>query len=166
MTVITPPTYRDRYYSAVVALIGKPVIWRMKGPDAFDCSGSVTYALKLIGGPDLTLIDNAQALHNETRLLRPDEAPLKGDLVYFGLTGPTDIEHVATYDEFGGIISADGATSQIDPKVLGYAAALARALANPSHRVRTHNTRFYRKDTPYIVVHRNVFVDRLDQVER
>lgn len=170
MNIITPPTYRERFVAALIALLGKPVLWRSKGPVAYDCSGSVTASLKLIGGRDLTLVDNAQALHEHSRLLQPalgsTEKPLPGDLVFCG-TGPTDIEHVATIDETGtGVISADGATSHIDPLVLGFAKALALSMANPSNRVRRHPFEGFRKDLPFQVVHRNVFVDDLDGVSR
>ena len=169
--VIVPPTsYRARYLAAVVELLGKPVLWRMKGPLAYDCSGSVTGPLKAIGGPDLTLIENSQGLHDHSRKLRselgPSERPLPGDLVFYG-TGDTGIVHVATVDENGtGVISADGATSHIDPKVLGLDRALGIALANSANRVRRHAKIDFRKDLPFHVVHRNTFVDDLDRVTR
>lgn len=171
MNVIVPPeSFRARFLAAVVALIGKPVLWRMKGPLAYDCSGSVTAPLKAIGGPDITLVENSQGLHDHTRLLRselgPTETPLPGDLVFYG-TGPLGIVHVATVDEAGtGVISADGATSAVDPKVLGLDRALGIALANPSNRVRRHARIDFRRDLPFRVVHRNTFVDDLDNVTR
>jgi cell wall-associated NlpC family hydrolase len=165
-TVIAPQTYRQRFLDAMHDLVGKPVLWGAKGPDAVDCSGSVSVALVAIGGPDFRDTVNAQGYHDRTRPLRADEAPLPGDLAFYGLTGPTDIEHVAVIKEDGGVISADGATSHIDPRVLGFEAALSRALANPANRVRLHNTPKYRSDTKFIVVHRNTIVDRLDGVSR
>lgn len=156
---------RDDFLKAMHDLVGKPVLWGMKGPDAYDCSGSVSVALLAAGGPDLRDTVNAQGYHDRTRLLRPDESPLPGDLALYG-NGPKSIEHVAVYSEQGGVISADGATSHIDPKVLGLAKALALALANPANRVRIHNTVNYRSDTPYRVVHRNTLVDALDGVSR
>lgn len=169
MTLVVP-TYRERYLAAVVTLIGKPVLWSMKGPLAYDCSGSVTASVKLIGGRDLTLVENAQGLHEHSRLLHPElgplEKPLPGDLVFYG-TSPLGIEHVATVDETGmGVISADGATSHIDPRKLGFDKALALALANPSNRVRRHALIDFRHDLQFHVVHRNTFVDELDGVSR
>jgi hypothetical protein len=167
MSTIIVPTYRDRFLAEMEKLLAAnmPVLWSAKGPLAVDCSGSISVALVAIGGPDLRDTVNAQGYHDRTRLLVDGESPLPGDLVLYG-GGPSTIEHVACYDEYGGVISADGATSHIDPRVLGFDVALARALANPANRVRRHNTIRYRRDTPYIVVHRNVLVDRLDQVER
>lgn len=159
-------TFRERYLAAVVKLIGRPVLWRGKGLIAYDCSGTVTASLRLIGGPDLTLIDNAQALHDHSRMLRselgPAEAPLPGDLVFCG-TSPLGIEHVMTVDETGlGCISADGATSALDPAKLGFERALALTLANEHNRVRRHADYRWRKD--FFSVHRNTFVDDLDHV--
>jgi hypothetical protein len=151
-------THRQRFLAEIEALIGKPVLWGQKGPDAFDCSGAVTYALMVVGGPDLRHIDTAQGLHQATRNLLPlAETPAPGDLAFYG-TGPTHIIHVATVDEFGGVISADGATPDIKD--------LAHAMANPANRVRRHPTINYRRDTPFVVVHRNALVDNIDQVSR
>lgn len=169
--VIIPPTsFRARYLAAVVALLGKPVLWRMKGPLAYDCSGSVTAPLKSIGGPDITDLENSQGLHDHSRTLQPElgafEVPLPGDLVFYGLSAAA-ISHVVTVDENGtGVISADGATSHNDPKVLGLDRALGIALANPANRVRRHPLIDFRKDLPFHVVHRNKFVDDLDRVSR
>jgi cell wall-associated NlpC family hydrolase len=169
--VLTPPTYRDRFLAAVEQLLGMVVLWGAKDGLATDCSGSVTRSLKAIGGPDLTHCDNAQKLHDETRLLgaAPTDQALPGDLVFYGFpptpaelavnpAAPPHIEHVAVVDEFGGVISADGATSHIT--------SFAAAQANPANRVRRHSSRFYRRDTPLVVTHRNLFVDALDGVSR
>lgn len=146
---------RDRFLVALYAKVGAPVLWATKGPDSFDCSGLFTACLYEIGGPDLRHVDNAQGLHDLTRALQVGELPLPGDGVFYG-NDDKSIEHVAVYTSNGGIISADGATSRIT--------SLALALANPSCRVRTHNTIHYRSDTPFITVRRNVLVDNLDAV--
>lgn len=150
-------SYRSRFLGAMNGLMGSPVLWGAKGPDAFDCSGSVTHCLRFIGGPDLTHLENAQALFDHTRQLGagPTDTPLPGDLVFYG-ADDSHIIHVATYDEFGGVISADGATSLIK--------SLSMALANPHNRVRRHNTVRYRKD--FFTVHRNNYVDALDLVSQ
>lgn len=168
-TIVPPPSHRVRFLKAVEALLGKPVLWGAKGPDAFDCSGSVTHSLKEIGGPDLTATDNAHALHSKTRELGAPatEHPLPGDLVFYGVIEDARPDfagqkvrfvHVAVVDEFGGVISADGATPSIK--------TLSQAVANPANRVRRHNTLRYRKDCPVVVVCRNTLVDNLDLVSR
>lgn len=157
--IIPPPplTARERFVACVAALIGKPVLWGAKGPDAFDCSGSVTAALYEVGGPDLRHVFNAQALYNETRELPIAESPIAGDLAFYG-SGPAGIIHVATVDHFGGVISADGATPAI--------ASLQVAMANSANRVRRHQRINFRPDCHFVAVHRNVFVDQLDGVCR
>lgn len=168
-TIVPPVSHRVRFLKAVEALLGKPVCWGAKGPDAFDCSGSVTFSLKAIGGPDLTGTDNAHALHGKTRELgNPEtEHPLPGDLAYYGIyeedpeTKKKDklrFIHVAVVDEYGGVISADGATSRIT--------SLAQAMANPHNRIKRHALIRFRKDCPVVVVCRNVLVDNLDLVSR
>lgn len=148
---------RERFVAYIEGLLGKPVLWGQKGPDVFDCSGMVTHALKLCGGDDLRFTHNAQALHNATRLLLPDEAAEPGDLAFYGRDAH-GIVHVAVVDTFGGVISADGAMSSITK--------LSVAMANPGNRVRRHNTVRYRKDQPFVVVHRNTLVDALDLITR
>jgi hypothetical protein len=166
-------SHRAAFLQAVEKRLGFPVLWGQKGPDAFDCSGLVTRSLLDVGGPDLTQLENAQALHDHTRALgaEPSDIQLPGDLVFYGLyeavaPSPENLApeprlhviHVAICDEFGGVVSADGATSAIK--------SLSVALANPANRVRRHNTIRFRRDTPYVVCHRNTLVDQLDQVSR
>lgn len=150
---------RERYIATAHAQLGKTVLWAARGPDEFDCSGLATWCLKEIGGPDLTHLENAQGLFNGTRALGagPTDNPLPGDLVFFG-HGELTISHVAILVENGQVISADGATSHIT--------SLAIATANPSHRVRLHPSMLFRPDEPYVVVHRNAFVDTMDGVSQ
>jgi hypothetical protein len=65
---------------------------------------------------------------------------------------------VAVIDVFGGVISADGATSRIT--------SLAVSMANPANRVRRHRSANYRKDLPYHAVRRFTLLDDLDRVTR
>lgn len=161
-------SHRADFLKVVTAQIDKPVVWAQRGPDAFDCSGLVTWAMKRAGGPDLTQTDNAQMLHDKTRELGASqtEQPLPGDLAFYGVYEKmadlselkVHIVHVAVVDEFGGVISADGATPSVR--------SIAQAMANPHNRVRRHTIIRYRKDTPVIVVCRNTLIDALDQVTR
>jgi cell wall-associated NlpC family hydrolase len=150
---------RDAFLSEVEGHLGAPVLMGAKGPDAFDCSGMVTYSAKRIGGPDWTEIENAQALHDHTRLLGmgPSEGCLPGDLAFYGLDEKR-ISHVGVIDEYGGVISADGATHAIT--------SLKVAMANPANRVRRHTLIRFRTDMPYVAVHRFLLLDQLDLVSR
>lgn len=171
--VIVPPppaSARVRFLKAVEAKIGSPVLWAAKGPDAYDCSGLVTRCVVEAGGPDLTKLENAQGLHDHSsRELgqAPTEKPLPGDLVFYGVyerLSSTDddlrvhIVHVAVVDEFGGVVSADGATQHIT--------SLQMALNNPANRVRRHESFRFRKDCPVVVAHRFTLLDNLDGVSR
>jgi cell wall-associated NlpC family hydrolase len=147
---------RFRFLQLACEQLGRPVLWGAKGDDAFDCSGLVTWCLKKVGGPDLTKVDNAQALADATRELLPEESLQPGDLLFYGV-GPHIIEHVAIYSG-SGVISADGATSHIT--------SLAVALANPSNRVRRHDAIAFRHDLPFMARHRNTLVDSIDAIER
>lgn len=150
---------RADFLKAVESHLGAPVLWGAKGPDVFDCSGLVTTGIWQAGGPDLRHLENAQALHDHSRALGagPSDLALPGDLVFYG-ADDKHIIHVATLDEFGGVISADGATPAIRE--------LAVAMANPHNRVVRHAMVRYRKDTPFVSIHRNVLVDDLDKVTR
>lgn len=42
----------DGFLAAALAHAGRPYTWDCKGPEAFDCSGLITYTLWECGGPD------------------------------------------------------------------------------------------------------------------
>lgn len=151
---------RIRFMSAVETQMGKPSLWAAKGPDAFDCSGLVTYCLWRIGGPDWRANHNSQALHDVTRPLSKTNAkdvPLMGDLAFYG-SDARSISHVTIVDSFGGVVSADGATSHIT--------RLDVAMSNPANRVRRHGSVLYRHDLPFVVVHRFTQLDDMEMVTR
>lgn len=148
---------REMFLQVVEDKLGLPVLWGRKGPEVFDCSGLVTWALLGVGGPDLRQTHNAQALFNRTRPLisARAEAPKAGDLVFYG-NQRDHIIHVAVVDQFGGVISADGATPKITQLVI--------ATANPHNRVTRHPSIRYRQDCKFVSVNRNTLVDVLDKV--
>jgi cell wall-associated NlpC family hydrolase len=151
-------TARERYVQLGLEQLGKKVLWAQKGPDVFDCSGLATWLLKRVDGPDLTHIDNAQALYDATRALGagPTDTPLPGDYVFYGFDEKS-IEHVAIWLAGGHVLSADGASSHIT--TLEQAKAIGAG-------VHVHMSVMYRRDCPYVQVHRNTLLDALDQVER
>lgn len=157
-------THREAFLRAVESKLGTPVLWAQKGPDTFDCSGLVTSCLLKAGGTDIRYTHNAQALAESTRELAAGEEPLPGDLAFYGI-GPNTIEHVAVVDEYGGVVSADGATAHLDPRLIGFEAAFKLALSKESSRVRRHANIDFRHDLPWLAVHRNTLVDALDAVE-
>ena len=68
---------------------GKPYVWGASGPDAFDCSGLVMYALEKAFGKSFPHYSGAQ--YNATT---PVSNPQPGDLVFFG---PGGSDHVGVY---------------------------------------------------------------------
>lgn len=129
---------------------------------AWDCSGSVGGAVKAAGGPDLRGTMNAQMFHDQMRALEAGEKPLPGDCGFFG-SSKLDVFHIVTIkevDELGvitSLISADGATWRITD--------LQTARAKGC-MVREHDRLLYRGDAKYVAVRRNIFLDRLDGVDR
>lgn len=68
---------------------GKPYVWGASGPDAFDCSGLVMYALQKAFGRSFPHYSGAQ--YSATK---PVSDPQPGDLVFFGAGGAN---HVGIY---------------------------------------------------------------------
>lgn len=145
---------RTRFVQLALEQLGKPVLWNQDGPEAFDCSGLVAFTLRLVGGPDFRADHGAQRFFAESRPIAESLA-LPGDLLFYGHS-VIQISHVAIVLEGGKALSADGATSHITK--------LEVALANPANRVRMHDSYRFRRDEPYFAVHRNIWVDQLDQV--
>lgn len=89
---------------ALELLASRPgYVWGGKQPGALDCSGFVTLALHLAGGPDLRATHNTDRLWTEfPRVELADVLP--GDLaLYQGAfsKGPEDVEHVMVYAGLG-----------------------------------------------------------------
>ena len=154
------PTARQRFVQWALDQVGRPALWGAKGIDprsgqvAFDCSGLVTRALKEVGGPDLTLVDNAQHLFNETLPLPSSMEALPGDLLFFGMT-PETVVHVGIVLAGGHALDAAGATSSITD---------IHEAVRAGATVRTHSSLQYRSHL--LGAHRNHWVDALDLVCR
>lgn len=84
---------------------GKPYVWGAEGPDAFDCSGLVKYALEKAFGKSFPHYSGDQYA-----MSRPVRDPQMGDLVFFG---PGGRNHVGVYAGNGKIWSAMSPSSGI-----------------------------------------------------
>lgn len=84
---------------------GKPYVWGASGPDAFDCSGLVMYALQKAFGKSFPHYSGDQYA-----MSRPVRDPQMGDLVFFG---PGGRNHVGVYAGNGKIWSAMSPSSGI-----------------------------------------------------
>lgn len=77
---------------------GKPYVWGAEGPDSFDCSGLVKYALEKAFGKSFPHYSGDQYA-----MSRPVKDPQMGDLVFFG---PGGRNHVGVYAGNGKVWSA------------------------------------------------------------
>ena len=147
---------RSRFCELALSKLGSVVLWAQRGPDVFDCSGLVAHCLKAVGGVDLRATHNAQMMADETpNLLLVAALPIPGDLVFYGAEWDR-VVHVAIWLAGGKILSADGATSRV--------LDLKTARANPSSRIRLHDTMNFRRD--WLGLHRHSFLDDVDKVTR
>lgn len=146
-------TARARFCQLALSKLGAVVLWGENGPDSFDCSGLMLWAMNAAGAklPD----QRAQDLYDCTRGLGENEAPVPGDLAFYGVD-PNHIIHVGLWLAGGRVLSADGATSRVQDKRL--------AEANPSARVRLHDTPQFRRD--YVETRRNLLIDAVDRISR
>ena len=144
-------TARHRFIQLALSKLGSVVLWAENGPDVFDCSGLMLWAMNAAGAklPD----QRAQDLYDCARGLSDGEAPLPGDLAFYG-QDPNHITHVGLWLAGGRVLSADGATSRVMDKRL--------AEANPAARVRLHDTPQFRRD--YVETRRNALIDAVDRI--
>lgn len=84
---------------------GKPYVWGAEGPDSFDCSGLVKYALEKAFGKSFPHYSGDQYA-----MSRPVKDPQMGDLVFFG---PGGRNHVGVYAGNGKVWSAMSPSSGI-----------------------------------------------------
>lgn len=72
--------------------VGKPYLWGAQGPDRFDCSGMVMYALSRAGMvlPDMTVQGLYEYFHTH-RIIEAGARP--GCLVFYG-PDPEHVDHV------------------------------------------------------------------------
>ncbi len=99
-------------------------------PTGRDCSGAVTFAIHAAGGPDLRSDHSSRTLWKE---LMATDAPLPGDLVFYGQAGIPG--HVMTLMDDGRVLGATGGnrltTSPTLAKPIG---ACVRYRSGPNYR--------------------------------
>jgi len=97
-----PGTGAQRAVAYAKRQLGKPYLWAADGPSSFDCSGLTMMAWRA-GGKSLPHWSVAQ-FQQSTRISASQLR--KGDLVFWGSSGPGSIHHVAMYIGNGQIIHA------------------------------------------------------------
>jgi cell wall-associated NlpC family hydrolase len=96
---IAPPGLRGRAMEIALAQRGKEYVWAAAGPNQFDCSGLMIYAMAHAGYPGLPH-SSAALSQMGTPVARADLQP--GDMVFFG----HPVHHVGMYVGDGLMINA------------------------------------------------------------
>src|SRR6202011_901255 len=97
------------------AQLGKPYQWGGTGPDSWDCSGLMMVAWAQVG---VTLPRTAAQQYQYTQAAAVPLAAIQpGDLVFWGGSSATSIDHVAIYVGNGQVLDAphSATTVQIQP---------------------------------------------------
>lgn len=134
---------RLAFLDAVLSKENAPYLWGAKGPDNFDCSGLVTWALLQAGCRDWRQTHSSHVLWNVLEPLdelvetdgRIIQKPQPGDLAFYG--APGRINHVMVVWGDGRVIGACGGNSD----TTGIAEALKR-----NAKVRFRSSLNYRPD--------------------
>ena len=116
VTVVPPSQVGARVVQIAEQYLGYPYVWGAAGPDAFDCSGLVTYVYAQV---DISLPHFAAAQWNYGTYVSIDQLR-PGDLVFFAA-----LDHVGIYIGSGEYIEAPhpGGVVQITPLSDPWAAA-------------------------------------------
>lgn len=96
---------RTAFLKAALGFLGAPYLWGGRSWSGIDCSGLVTVALHAAGGPDWRATHNTDTLWGE---LAAVDLPAAGDLVFYGGSGPDDVEHVMIHLALGMVFGASG----------------------------------------------------------
>lgn len=126
---------------------GKPVLWAMKGPGIFDCSGLVSCGIQALDGPDHRETWNAQRYADSSPIVSMRVEP--GDFGFYGRDWKT-VGHIVVALLDGHLVSADGASRSIGN--------LQEALARKCE-VRLHDSTGFRKDEPFLGWRKNTLLE-------
>lgn len=106
----TPPsatqpvaTTGQRLFDVAALQLGAPYRLGGAGPEAFDCSGLVTYAHAAVG----ISVPRTAAQQRESARAVPLDALRAGDLLFFRMSGAA-VDHVGIYDGAGEFLHAPG----------------------------------------------------------
>lgn len=87
----------DKFLAIATSEVGKPYVFGAEGPNTFDCSGLVQYALSLVG------VKSPRLAHDQEAWATRVTNPLPGDLAFWGFGSNA---HVAIYLGGGKVINA------------------------------------------------------------
>jgi len=99
-------TNREKFIKVALSKMGAWYQWDGKGPDVFDCSGLVAFALKEAGGPDVRDTFNAQKMWDSWPLpsMMTGAGVMPGDLCLYGDMATGRIWHVMLAVGVGGLV--------------------------------------------------------------
>ena len=103
----------ESFLAVCRAQLGKPYVWGAAGPNSFDCSGLVTYALREAGSTTGRL--NAQGFsQNGSWQKITNMAEMEpGDLIFYHNAKRTKVGHVGVYIGDGMMIDASSSNGKI-----------------------------------------------------
>lgn len=136
---------RHRFVGICLRQLGKPYVWASNGPDDFDCSGLVVYALRQVGAIKPADDFSARGLFN---LCQRTQAPLPGDLAFYG-SKPDKVTHVVVIIDGVRVVSASGGDSRTTSK------EIARKMGAA---VKLHSSVLYRSD--FLGIGTNYFLEK------
>lgn len=87
----------DKFISIAESKVGKPYVYGAVGPNSFDCSGFVYYALKGAGVGVSRLSSAGYAGVSSWETITSKDDLKKGDLVFFRSDSSSSISHVGIY---------------------------------------------------------------------
>jgi RHS repeat-associated protein len=85
-------SFNEQLANTVEPLIGSPYVWGANGPDCFDCSGTLIYAIRQVLNPNFT-DTNADGLFRNYSVSTDGG---RGTLVFYDYTSDGVIDHVTT----------------------------------------------------------------------
>lgn len=102
----------DSFISVAADQLGKPYIWGASGPNSFDCSGLVTYALREAGTSTGRLNAAGFSQNSSWEKISFDNLQ-RGDLIFYYNNGKTRVGHVGIVIGDGMMIDASSSNGKV-----------------------------------------------------
>ncbi len=102
----------DAFISVAADQLGKPYIWGASGPNSFDCSGLITYALREAGTSTGRLNAAGFSQNSSWEKISFDNLQ-RGDLIFYYNNGKTRVGHVGIVIGDGMMIDASSSNGKV-----------------------------------------------------
>lgn len=103
----------ESFIEACRAQLGKPYVWGAAGPNSFDCSGLVTYALRQAGSTTGRLNAAGFSQNSNWEKITSMGALEPGDLIFYYNNARTKVGHVGVYAGDGMMIDASSSNGKV-----------------------------------------------------